>query len=105
MGVTKHASERIRKRMGASKEGVDSIAEKALQKGLMRSEATGRLARYLDKLYFKERKCNNVRVYAQKVFVFNNKTLITVFGLPRQFFDAVAKALKRRDRQDNANEV
>ena len=91
MEVSEHAKKRIRKRMTNTKSGTESIAKKALERGIKHSDATGRLKKYFDALYFKNKKANNVRIYAQKVFIFHDENLITMFNLPKQFFNVVKK--------------
>lgn len=83
--VTEHAKKRIKERMGLSKDSTYKIAQKALQKGITHIETKGSLHRYLDMLFLQYRNANNLRIYAEKVFIFNNDRLITVFDLPNHY--------------------
>lgn len=82
--VTKHAKGRIRERMGLGKNGVDRVAEMALERGLRHGETKGRLSRYLDSLYLSHGVGNNMRIYSEKVFIFQGNNLITVLPLPNE---------------------
>jgi len=80
--VTAHAGKRIRERIGVNKKTIQAVSDRALIKGLSHSELTGKLKRYIDKLYFRSETANNIKVYAEKVYIFKGNTLITVVGLP-----------------------
>jgi len=80
--VTAHAGKRIRERVGVNKKSIQTVSDRALSKGLAHEELTGKLKRYIDKLYFRSQTANNIKVYSEKVFLFRNKTLITVVSLP-----------------------
>ena len=101
MNVTKHANKRIRERMGANKKSVESIAQAALDKGIKHVETTGRLHKYISWLYTSHMSGNNIRIYCQKVFIFHNSSLITVFKLPNEYLKAVNKILERKKHANN----
>lgn len=98
--VTKHATSRMVKRCGVSKKSIDRLAEKALAQGLTRKDVSGSLARYLDKLYLSRRVANNIRIYAQKVFLFKGTMLITVLDLPTRYYKTVEKLKTRQNHPD-----
>lgn len=93
MIFTKHAQERSKERLGLNKNAAERLALIALEKGVKHSETTGSLNKFITALYFKTKTANNSRLYADKVFIFNNETLITVFELPNKF-KAVLKKIK-----------
>lgn len=103
MKVTRHANKRIRERMGLNKKSVDNIAALALEKGLKQSETTGRLRKYMDYLYYSHVTANNIRLYSQKVFIFHNTILITVFKLPNEYIKAFNKLSERKKELRNAS--
>lgn len=93
--ISYHAKDRIRERCGLPKKSVERNAMLALQKGLTHNEATGRLKKYFDWLYFQNRNGNNIRVYNNHVYIFKGTALITVLPLPHVYRSAVQKLLNR----------
>ena len=82
MRVTKHGERRVRKRFGVPRKAVIGVAQTALSCGLRHREARGKLRRYLDGVFLREGKADNLRVYAGYVFVFTGDTLLTVWRVP-----------------------
>ena len=82
MVVTKHGEKRIKERLGLSKKTAEKNAKKALELGLTHAETKSGLRKYLDKLYLSKGKANNMRVYHHFVYLFHNKTLLTIIALP-----------------------
>lgn len=80
--VTAHAGKRIRERVGGGKKASQNVADRALSKGLGHQELTGKLKRYIDSLWFRNRTANNIKVYSEKVYIFKGNVLITVISLP-----------------------
>lgn len=80
--VTLHAGKRIRERIGVNKKSIQSVSDRALTKGLSHDGLTGKLKKYIDKLYFRSKTANNIKIYAEKVYIFKGNTLITVVSLP-----------------------
>ena len=93
--VTHHAKQRTKDRLGVSKKIADKIAKKALEHGITHAQATGRLKSYLDKLYLKHRRANNLRVYNRQVFLFTDNILITVINLPNNLIKIADKIQKK----------
>lgn len=85
MRVTRHADKRMRKRIGVNRSAVEKIARKAMAEGYTRHDFSGSLRRYLDYLYHYNEEANNIRVYAEKVRIFSDNTLITVLDLPQRY--------------------
>lgn len=96
--VTNHAGLRIRERIGANKKSVQAIADRALQIGLSHSDLTGKLKRYIDATYLKCKTANNIKIYAEKVYLFNGATLITVISLPT----GLKRLANKLSKKDNA---
>ena len=82
MITTNHGAKRVRKRIGIKKKAVNAMRDAAFEKGLTHAQATGTLSRYYDKLYLEYESANNVRIYANYVWIFAGETLITVFPIP-----------------------
>ena len=83
--MTRHADKRIRSRVGVPRSAVKKLADKALSDGVRREDTQGSLRRYLDALYYYNRSANNIRVWSEKVYIFNDRTLITVLDLPQRY--------------------
>lgn len=82
--VTYHAEARVRERMGVPKRAVARMAERAFREGAKHSEYSGRMRRYLDQVYLKEHKTNQLRVYNQCLFLFADDVLLTAWQLPQE---------------------
>lgn len=83
--VSKHASDRVRERLGMPKKAVTRLAEQAFDKGMRRADFSGSFRRYLDATFFAERKGNNMRVYGHHLFLFQDDTLITAWIVPPKY--------------------
>lgn len=79
----------------------DRLAAIALEKGLKRNEANGQLKRYMDKLYFTNPDAGNIRIYAEKVWIFSEDKLVTVFGISKGLKDQANTQIKRKSRKEN----
>lgn len=83
--LTDHAVQRTKERVGLPKRSAEKNAQKALESGIRHCETKGSLNRYITALYWKQETANNIRIYCNNVYIFNNDVLITVFPLPRCF--------------------
>lgn len=101
MRLTRHALQRGKERLGLRDEAIERLAERALNEGLRTSDTSGRFRRYLDKLFLSHGKAGNLRVYGEKIYLFNGSLLITIFHLPNEYKKAAAKL---RTRQQEALE-
>lgn len=98
--ITRHGRKRCRERVGISKRAVDKNAERALEYGIGHRESRGRLRHYIEYLYNAEGgNGNNIRVYADKVYVFHNDILITVLNLPTEYRRTATEQQKRQNAQ------
>lgn len=84
MSVTKHAETRIRERCGVNKKSCDRLAKLALERGVPHYRTKGRLNKWVTKVYFKNMSANNIRIYGDKAYIFNEETLITVIQIPQE---------------------
>lgn len=85
MIITNHARKRIKERAGVGKKACYRLATNAVERGVNRTQLTGSIRRYLDKLYFSHADCTDIIVYANKVFVFVKSVLVTVMNLPSRY--------------------
>ena len=97
MVIKGHAKKRIKERCGLPKKAMERNANKALNEGILHTECTGRLRKYVDYLFLSHGKGGNIRLYGNHVYIFTKtENLITVLPLPNAHKDAVNKALQRR---------
>lgn len=97
MRVSKHGSERTRKRAGVPKKTVRRIVAVALEKGLTYDETTGSLRRYMDAIRLRDGTSNTiVKVYGTMTFVFKEDTLVTAFQVPSKYHRLIARLIRDR---------
>lgn len=86
--VTKHAALRIRTRLGLPRRAVERAASNAMARGRKRTEFSGPLRRYLDKVYHKgvaDNAATDIRVYGQFIYLFAGPYLLTCWRIPAKF--------------------
>ena len=83
-------------RLGLKKRTSKVNAKKALNRGIRHCETEGDLNRYITALYFNNKTANNIRIYHNNVYIFHDKTLITVYPLPERYHNAASKLRKNR---------
>lgn len=83
VGVTAHAKKRLKERCGVTKNSALKMAERAFTKGIAFENASTELKKYISSVYLCHGKmCNNIRIYGNMVYIFDNRTLITVYPIP-----------------------
>lgn len=93
--VTKHAKNRIRRRVGIPKRAISRHAEMALGHGKTYSEVKGSIGEYAKRLYSRYGTANNIRVYQGNIYLFRENVLITVVNIPKSILHQ-----KRRKRDE-----
>lgn len=84
--LTDHAVQRARERLGLRRVSLDRLANKALREGIRHAETNGALKRYISGLWENGgEKINNARILGEVIFLFIDKTLITLYQLPLEF--------------------
>ncbi len=58
------------------------MARKAFDKGITHAQTKGKLNKWITRLYFKNKKANNIRLYGDKAYIFCRETLVTVIQIP-----------------------
>ena len=101
MYTSDHARDRIQERCGINKASCDRIAKIAFDNGLTHAEATGQLKAYITKTFCRNESANNIRIYAEKVWIFSEDKLVTVFGIPKGLKDQANTQIKRKSRKEN----
>lgn len=79
--ATNHAYERGKERFGWSEKVLVKMMKKAFNDGIQHKNTKGTLQRYITKLWFDYKHCNNVRIYGEVIFFFSDKKLITLYHL------------------------
>jgi hypothetical protein len=100
--VTNHANKRIRERVGVNKKSTDTLATKALKKGLAHTELKGGLRKYVDGIFFKSKTANNIKVLHDKVYIFREHVLITVITLPHNLARVSNQLMKKRNKSEES---
>ena len=99
MYTSDHARDRIQERCGINKASCDRIAKIAFDNGLTHAEATGQLKAYITKIFNRNESANNIRIYAEKIWIFANVELVN-FKLPPGNF-CIAQGKKEKLRKSN----
>ena len=79
--ATDHAYERAKERLGWKRKVLDKMMEKAFFEGIQHKDTKGSLNRYITKLWFDYKFCNNVRIYGENIYFFKDSKLITLYRL------------------------
>ncbi len=82
MNISKHAEKRLKERCGMGKKTSRRMARKVFKEGIRHSQTKGRLNKWVTRLYFKNQKANNIRLYGDKAYIFCGETLVTVIQIP-----------------------
>lgn len=93
--VTKHGGRRAVERLGIPKRSVERMADRALADGARHADFSGSMRRYLDGVFLRYGKANNMRVYNQHLFIFDHDNLITAWALPPRYRSAAIRACDR----------
>lgn len=100
MSVTRHADNRVRKRVGVPRSAVRKLARRAMTEGGTRQDFSGSLRRYLDALYHYNESADNIRVWSEKVWIFSDDVLITVLDLPQRYKNRANGLSKKKEEPD-----
>lgn len=79
--VTEHAYERAKERLNWRPKTLDKMAQRAFNEGVQHKDTKGTLHRYITKLRFKYKYCNNIRIYGENIYIFCDHKLITLYRL------------------------
>lgn len=82
--ITEHAYERAKERLGWKHDVLDKMAKKALTEGIQHKETKGTLHKYITKLWFEYKHCNNIRIYGENIYFFCDNKLITLYRLDQK---------------------
>ena len=95
--VTRHARKRFKQRLGVH--DTNKNAKRALRDGLTQADVHGDkpLQSFMAALFFRNRRCNNIRLYKGMTYIFAGDRLVTVFPIPDRFRDLAQEAQKRKE--------
>ena len=100
--MTYHAEDRLKERAGFNQKAANRMAQKALDNGITHGDVTGQLKKWLDRKYFAYKNANNMRIYGEELYIFNEDVLITVFHIPQHLKkQALACQKKKREMEKN----
>ena len=81
--LTRHGEKRIRERAGLSKKACERMAKIAFMEGAAIEDTKGRLRNYMLQHYTShDGATDNMRVYGDKIWIFNGTCLITILQIP-----------------------
>mgnify|MGYP000221093441 CR=1 FL=1 len=92
--ITDHAYKRAKERLKWKKAALDRMAEKAYQDGLTHKDVKGRIKAYLNDVYQKNKRINNIRVHGENIFLFTGSKLLTIYRLPNDLSSSAQKCKK-----------
>ena len=92
VAVTSHAKRRLKERCGVSKNSAMDMAERAFNKGISFENASTDLKKYISSVYIRHEKIgDNIRIYGSMVYIFDNRTLITVYPIPENLLNEMER--------------
>lgn len=92
VSVTAHAKRRLKERCGVSKNSAMDMAERAFDKGISFENASADLKKYISSVYIRHEKIgDNIRIYGNMVYIFDNRTLITVYPIPENLLNEMER--------------
>lgn len=77
--VTRHAADRMRERGGLNRKSIQRIANQIYFNGYPIERTKGRLRKWMYKISKSNPSAQNLRIYGDKLYIFSNDVLITVF--------------------------
>ena len=93
--LTQHAKVRLRERCNLKKSDAQKFVDNAFKKGIRHADTKDSLNRYLNHLYFRYGKANNIRIYKDIIFIQRKNILFTILHLPEKYKED-AKLYERR---------
>lgn len=83
--LTRHSKRRANQRVGITKNQMSTIVGRAFTDGISHIEASNDLENWMNAEYLKHKTANNCKYYANHLYIFHNRTLITVINAPTNF--------------------
>jgi len=79
--VTRHAADRMRERGGLNRKSIQRIGNQVYFNGYPIERTKGRLRKWMYKISKSNPSAQNLRIYGDKLYIFSNDVLITVFKI------------------------
>lgn len=93
--VTKHAAKRIVERVGGNRKSVERIAKRAYDNGYTAEDTRGNLRYWIDSRYYSHDGIGNeMRLYSDKLYVFDSGILVTVLTVPQELRKDYGKLIR-----------
>lgn len=89
--ATNHAYERARERLTWKKHTVDRMLEKVVTTGLSEKQVTGKLLVFMKSKRDRNEPSASNRIFGQHLFIFYDKTLVTIFRVPNRYLGESGK--------------
>ena len=93
--ITKHARTRMKERNGTGKHSCDKVIQRAYTDGIKHSETKGNLNKWITRIWAKNKKADNIRLYGDKAYIFCDRTLVTVLRIPSNLMEEKASSIKK----------
>mgnify|MGYP003571335509 CR=1 FL=1 len=102
--ISDHARKRIKERCGVrNRKAISRLVRKAFEEGLTHRDVTGKLCKYVDSLYLKYHRGNQIRLFGDKAYIFDNEILITVLPIPHNLLNLVEIAKRKKQDTTSSN--
>lgn len=93
--VTKHAAKRIVERVGGNRKSVSRIAKRAYDNGYTAEDTRGNLRYWIESKYYSHDGIGNeMRLYSDKLYVFDSGILVTVLTVPQDLYNSYDKLIR-----------
>ena len=93
--VTRHAADRMRERGGLNRKSIQRIANQVYFNGYPIERTKGRLRKWMYKISKSNPSAQNLRIYGDKLYIFSNDVLITVFNIPNDLKKDLPKMIDK----------
>lgn len=94
--LTTHSKQRMKERCGFKKKSKQRMAERVFLDGITPEETNGNLKKWLEAVTRKNTDIDNLRLYGDKIYLFADRTLVTVFWIPKQFMSRVNQIAQKK---------
>lgn len=103
--VSRHAQERLKERCGLNKKSIQRMTEKAYTNGISRIEMNGRLHKWATSIARSGvSNATNVKLYGDKLFLFDRAILVTVIQVPPNILKDIDKMI-RKEKKGREKEI
>ena len=83
--ITEHAYKRAKERCGWNKKALNRMLERICTDGTNHNEVSGKLKRYIDKVYLTHKNASAFKIFGSYLFIFSSNRLLTVYNVPHKY--------------------